>query len=320
MNIIAEFCQNHLGKLEILESQILKAKIAGAKYGKIQGLYSHELVKRTRFEGINDLQNSSSQIVRPFDSEYNRLKTLDLTLDNEKWFVKRCREVELIPMITVFTHDGVNRALEAGFTNFKIASYDCASIPLIKRLLPHAETLIISTGATYWSEILETAKFIQKNNQNSSEIAFLHATTIYPTKIEELSMLRMLALKIFGFKVGYSDHTMPSSTGLFASKLAILFGADFIERHFTVLAKDKTKDGIVSINEKELNTLVEFSMYNKSEQTELILKKYGSFYTQAIMNTNINPTEVEVTNRDYYRGRVASTLNGKVINSWEDYE
>jgi len=320
VNFIAEFCQNHLGNRQILELQILSAKNAGAKFGKIQGLYSHELVKRLRFEEKDDSRNPSTQIIRPFDKEFDRLKTLDLTLEDEKWFVEKCREIDLTPMITVFTHEGINRALEAGFTNFKVASYDCASPPLIKKLLPHAENLIISTGATFWDEIVDTVKLVKENQKKSTEIAFLHAVTIYPTEISELSMLRMLALQVFGLKIGYSDHTMPSSTGLFASKLAIFFGAEFIERHFTVLAKDKTKDGPISINEDELKLLVQFSKLNKNEQSDHLLKKYESFYLQAISKTSINPNQVEISNRDYYRGRVASTINGKIVNSWENYE
>jgi sialic acid synthase SpsE len=150
------------------------------------------------------------------------------------------------------------------------------------------------------------------------EISFLHATTLYPTKIEQLSIFRMLALRVFGFDIGFSDHSSPSDSQLFASKLAIFFGAKYIERHFTVLEKNETRDGPVSINGTELSELIDFSNLKQSEQCEYFMENYCDKYYQAISTLNIEPVAAEMNNRQYYRGRVAAHVDGKPIFSWEE--
>ena len=130
----------------------------------------------------------------------------------------------------------------------------------------------------------------------------------------------MLALKIFGYEIGYSDHTPPSTTSLFASKLAIFYGATYIERHFTVLGKNETKDGPVSINGNELKDLLEFSQMSHIEQSNYLRNNFSKEFYSSITNNNIEPTEVEMRNKEYYRGRVATHINNIPIYSWEEYE
>lgn len=153
---IAEFCQNHLGKYKILEEMINQAKNSGFTHGKIQGLYSNELTKREEFE------NPDSKFYRPFLAEFNRLSKLDLTEGDEKWFIDTCIDVGIIPMITVFTHSGAERAKKTGFKSIKIASYDCSSLPLIESVATYADEIVVSTGATSWGISLKRLSFCIK--------------------------------------------------------------------------------------------------------------------------------------------------------------
>lgn len=307
--IIAEFCQNHLGDTEILQKMISSAQINGATHAKIQGLYSDEITKRIQFEDPKGI------LYRPFQSEYERLKKLDLSFEIEKWFVETCKSQSIIPMITVFTHKGVDRAREAGFKNIKIASYDCASIPLIERVLDFASELVISTGATFWDEIIKTAELISSKKNNNQEIAFLHAKTIYPTRIEQFGLARMLALKSFGYMYGLSDHSKPEDCQLLPSKAAILLGADYLERHFTVLDRGLSKDGPISITPSELSELSRFISLTKSQQ-----RRDVSFeeFQKVFLCDSLEPSDEELLNRSYYRGRVASKYEGKIVYGWEE--
>jgi sialic acid synthase SpsE len=310
VKIIAEFCQNHLGRQDLIHEMIKEAKICGATHAKIQGLYSHELVKRIQFE------NPKGKLFRPHANELERLHKLDLSPELEKWFVEECLEFGIIPMITVFSHVGVNRAKSAGFKSIKIASYDCDSIAIIERILNFASELVISTGATRWKDIQATANLINNKKKANQEIAFLHARTIYPNNIDEVGLLRMSALKSFGFKIGFSDHTAPAKSKLIASKVAILLGADYIERHFTVLKRSQTKDGPVSISPRELTSLAKFSALSKPDQ----LKKINKNDLKKATNCNsFEPMPEEMFNRRYYKGRVASNIQGQIIQNWEKY-
>jgi sialic acid synthase SpsE len=309
MNIIAELCQNHLGRIENLEEMVNQAKENGATHAKIQGLYSEEITKRPEFE------NPSGALYRPYDQEFARLKSLDLSVETEKWFVDYCLSKGIIPMITVFTHRGAERARQAGFKHIKIASYDCASIPLIKKCLEFGEEIVISTGATYWNEIEKTVEMISKNQKRNQQVALLHARTIYPTRLDNFGILKMTALSVFGFKFGLSDHTRPSEDGLIASKIAVLLGASYIERHFTILDKSETRDGPISITPIELKKLSKFCDLTRSKQLSLI--NIQDLQT-ALVCDSLEPAEEEIINRTYYRGRVASTFEGKYVYSWEE--
>ena len=55
-----------------------------------------------------------------------------------------------------------------------------------------------------------------------------------------------------------------------ASLASLLCGANYIERHFTILSKDKTKDGPVSINFKETKELVEYMKLDNIELKKIL--------------------------------------------------
>jgi sialic acid synthase SpsE len=315
VNIIAEFCQNHNGDVDILNQMILEAKESGASHAKIQGLYSSELTKRPEFEPENQKEGS---LLRPYQTEFDRLAKLDLTLETESNFVEACKQAGIVPMTTVFTHLGLERALKAGFKNFKIASYDCASRALISRILPHADELVISTGATTWSEIELTSKLVIKEKKPDTKIAFLHARTIYPTPLDKMNISRMLFLRYLGWETGLSDHSRPEVDGLISSKLAIHLGASYVERHFTVLARTETRDGPVSITPDELKELNVFSQ--KDPQARYLeLSDIKDLASNCFGESELEIDATEAINAKYYRGRVASWHDSKQIYSWESW-
>lgn len=307
---IAEFCQNHLGKRKILEEMIIQAKKSGFTHGKIQGLYSHELTKRQEFE------NPDSKFYRPFLAEYDRLSKLDLTEDDEEWFFNTCVDLGIIPMVTVFTHLGVERAKKAGFKSIKIASYDCSSLPLIESVAKFADEIVVSTGATTWEDISKTAKFLCQIQSQGKEVTLLHARTLYPVLPLETGLAKMQALSSFEIPTGYSDHSNPENSGLLASKFALLLGATVIERHFTVLPKHETRDGPVSINEEQANELVKFDQLNYIDKVIDLgtnIFELGKY----LFIENLEPLTKEMINSKYYKGRVASKINGNLVYGWE---
>lgn len=317
--LIAEFCQNHQGSQDLIEQMIVAASNAGATHAKIQGIYAQELVKRDQFE--NDFPadaTDTNRLIRPFEPEFERLLPLTLSPEIENWFVKTCNDYEIIPMTTVFTHEGVDRARNAGFMSIKIASYDCASIPLISRVLEFCDELVISTGATSWSNVVETSELL-KTQSRVSDITFLHAVTEYPNALEDTRLLRMLALKTLGYEVGFSDHTSPLESGLNASALAILLGASVIERHFTILDRALTKDGPVSVLPFELQKLNKMLI---EKDRETLMEEVGEILNIGSLLTpllSLEPSALEFKNAAYYKGRVASTYGSKIINSWEEW-
>jgi N,N'-diacetyllegionaminate synthase len=311
--IIAECCQNHNGNKEILKKQIHEAASNGADFVKIQAIRSKEITHRDRFdEGLIDENGKTIAIKRPYTAEVERLSKLDLTLDDEQWFVEECWRAGVAPMTTAFTITGAREIKDMGYEAIKIASYDCASYPLLREVKKYWKNIYISTGATFDHEIEKASTILE-----DVDVTFLHCLTIYPTPMDVLNLKRMSYLRRFSSKVGYSDHSHVETTHLWASKIALALGAVCIERHFTVLEKDQTKDGPVSITPKLLRELSDFSRLSRFEMMDIIKKDYPN-WEQTIGSSKRELSEAELLNRDYFRGRFASLENGKYVYNWEE--
>ncbi len=310
--LIAEFCQNHNGRWELVERMVEEAAAAGADYAKLQTIRSRELTHRPRFdEGEFYPDGRVKTIKRPYEAELKRLSALDLSLEQEAKFIELCRKAGIRSMTTVFTRSGVQDVKELGYDAIKIASYDCASYPLLRDVKEVWDKLFVSTGATFDEEIEKAAEVL-----SGADYEFLHCVTIYPTPLEEVHLRRMEWLRQFTPRVGFSDHSKPSETGLWASKAALAFGASCIERHFTVLAPDETRDGPVSVNPEQLRELRSFAERPREERLEILKREFPGWEVM-LGNAHRPLSEQELLNRDYYRGRFASKVDGKVVYNWE---
>ena len=310
--LIAECCQNHNGSQELLKRMIHEAAESGADYVKIQAIRSKELTHRERFDvGETADDGLVKTIKRPYAPELERLSKLDLSLEQERWFVEECRRAGTQPLTTAFTRTGVREIRDMGYPAIKIASYDCASYPLLEDVKKVWNKIFISTGSTYDEEIQKAAEVLE-----GSDFEFMHCVTIYPTPLEELHLNRINFLKQFSNKVGYSDHSKPAETGLKASKAALALGATSVERHYTVLGPTETKDGPVSVTPAMLRELREFADRPVEDRLE-IMKRDNSEWETWLGNAHRPLSHAEKLNRDYYRGRFASKVNGNVIYNWE---
>ena len=309
--IIAELCQNHNGDVNILKDMIWRAADSGASHVKMQTIFSEDLTFRERFEEGITSNGVVKSIKRPYSPEFERLSKLDLEFDTHALFIDECSSAGVIPLTTVFNRSRLESIIELGFKEIKIASYDCASFPLINDLKNKFNHIYVSTGATHDSEIETTADILSDQN-----FSFLHCVTIYPTPVDKLNLNRIDYLRQFTDSVGFSDHTCSSQHGIDPDIVALWKDADVIERHFTILDSSQTKDGPVSVNPEQLKNIVDYSKYSHDELSKLV--KNIPDYDKMLGSKTHSLSEEELLNRDYYRGRFASKINGKTIYNWEE--
>jgi N,N'-diacetyllegionaminate synthase len=196
-------------------------------------------------------------------------------------------------------------------------SRPCASFPLLRELKQKFARLVVSTGATYDDEVRHAADVL-----HGSDFAFLHCVTIYPTPLDQIHTARMQWLRELAPEVGFSDHTLVARDGLTAAKVAIHQGATIVERHFTILPANETRDGPVSITPQMLAELGAFASLDPDAQVA-DLDRANPAWRVAIGTADRKLSEQELLNRDYYRGRFASrrpeSHNGRrMIFNWED--
>jgi N,N'-diacetyllegionaminate synthase len=314
MKIIAEFCQNHNGSYDILSRMVAEAAEGGATHAKIQTIFAGDLSYRPEFEeGQTALDGRVVVIKRPYRSEYDRLKKLELTYEQHRHFVEDCRAAGIEPLTTAFNLTCIPEIRDLGWRSIKVASYDCGSIPLIEALADNFEEVIVSTGASYDEEIEATAALLKRRGAN---FTLLHCVTIYPTPLDAMHLNRLAYLRGLAPSIGLSDHSLVARDGVKADLVAIHLGADTIERHFTVLPEDQTRDGKVSITATHLREMSDFAAMDHAAQESYLAEHVPE--CRVMMGNQKRPlSDVELLNRAYYRGRFCNKRGGRQIYNWE---
>lgn len=274
MKLISELCQNHNGNLETLESMIKTAAVC-SDIVKIQTIYASNLTYRENYEDY-----------RPYEPEYERLKGLELSRKDEELFIFKCMEYGVESMTTIFVPQHAPRFNELGYDNLKISGYSIPAFDYGKKLKTFKfKRLFFSTSSLSLEEIKLTIKNL---NEMGIEYYMMQCTCIYPTPLDKLNLQNIDFYRSLGAKnVGLSDHSNPHEDKLLSSKLAIFQGIDVLERHFTILDINDTRDGKVSVTPKMMSSLRKFSKMSKEDQ----YRELNKFNVSQIFN------------HDYYRGR-----------------
>jgi len=295
VRIIAELCQNHNGDPDLVRRMVDEAAEAGATHVKLQNIHAATVSFRPQFEEGLEVDGRTLAIVA------------------------RARALGVVPMTTCFTRGEVRQVVDQGFEEVKVASYDCASFPLLRELADHFDRMVVSTGATFDDEVEHAASILR----DRVELTLLHAVTVYPTPLDDLHLARLDWLATLAPSVGFSDHTLVARDGLVAAKAAMALGAEVVERHFTVLAPEETRDGPVSIDPAGLRELVDFGRLERAEQLERLLA--DGVDLERLRGRSHRPmSDAELANRDYYRGRFMTPRSDgdqratAMIANWEE--
>jgi sialic acid synthase SpsE len=228
--IIAEAGVNHEGKMELAKRLIYEAKEGGADAIKFQTYKAHTLAAKNS-PAYWDMSKE------PTDSQYKLFQKYDKFWKSEFEELKmHCDEVGIEFLSTPFDLESatfLNDLVEV----FKISSSDITNKPFIDYISQFNKPILLSVGASYMYEVEEAVSWIEKYKL---PLALLHCVLNYPTEDHNanLGMIRDLKRKFPNNIIGYSDHTLPKEMKM--TEIAVLLGAEIIEKHFTF---DKTLPG-----------------------------------------------------------------------------
>lgn len=214
--IIAEAGINHHGDMKKAKMLIKAAAKAGADAVKFQThIPDAQMLKETFTAGYVK------------ESIYNLLKKVELSKQQHEELQKFAKQNKITFISTPFSKEAVDLLESIGVPFYKVGSGQITNIPLLEYIALRQKPMIISTGMTPFLEIKESVNFIKLYNPN---FALMHCTSTYPTKYININLRFIPILKSLGYPVGISDH----SDSIYPVLGAIPFGAQIIEKHFTV--------------------------------------------------------------------------------------
>lgn len=237
--IISEIGINHNGSLELCKELIIKSKVAGADYVKIQ--------KRNPDICVPDKQKLKRRNTPWGEMSYLEYKhKIEFNEDQIKELNDFCNNLGINFFASVWDQDSAR--LMAKYT--KIAKLGSASINdlklcnLVKELF---DFVIISTG-------MSTEEEIEAAVEAAKPDVIMHTNSTYPCEAEDLNLNYMFHLKekYPNTEIGYSGHEL----GLVTTFAAVAMGATWIERHFTLDKNMWGSDHSSSIEPKDLENLV----------------------------------------------------------------
>ena len=272
--VIAEAGVNHNGNLENAFRLVDVASDANADAIKFQTYIADNFVTATA-----EKAKYQTELTDKTETQYQMLKRLELSQDQFVQLAKYSKSKKIDFLSTAFDHESLKFLHEKlNLKTLKISSGDLDNAPL---LLEHARTgcnLIISTGMADIKEITKAlsvvaygfmtahgarspqlkefdAAFSSEKGQHllNKKVTLLHCTSEYPAPLESINLNFIAELKkIYGLRIGYSDHTKGISVPIAATAL----GATIIEKHFTLDRSMRGPDHSASLEPNELREMV----------------------------------------------------------------
>lgn len=246
--IIAEMSGNHNQSLERALEIVEAAAKSGAHALKIQTYTADTMTLNVSGEGF-DIQDEEN--LWKGRSLYDLYEEAYTPWEWHKPIFDRARELGMIAFSSPFDESAVDFLEELEVPLYKIASFENADLPLIRKVAATGKPMIISTGMATIAELDETVRAARE--AGCTELILLKCTSTYPATAENTNISTISHMhELFDVQVGLSDHTM----GIGVAVGSVAFGATVIEKHFTLSRADGGVDATFSMEPDEMATLV----------------------------------------------------------------
>lgn len=246
--VIAELSGNHNGSLERALEIVEAAAETGAQCIKLQTYRADTLTLDVEAGEFVITDPKSVWKGRSLHSLYEEAHT---PWEWHEPIMRRAAELGLVCFSSPFDETAVDFLETLGVPAYKIGSFECTHLPLLRRVAATGKPVILSTGMATVAEIDEAVRTLRAGG--CEEVALLKCTSTYPSTPENTNLRTLPHLReMFGCEVGVSDHTL----GIGVSVAAVAQGAVIIEKHFTLSRAEGGVDSAFSMEPDEMRALV----------------------------------------------------------------
>ena len=274
VNIIAEIGANHNGDMTLAKEMIHAAHESGADYAKFQSWRSEKIPL-----GPWD----DSEPFFQFNSKRDFYNTAELSDLDHYDLMEFCQSLGIKFLTTCFDRERNSFLSTLGLNTIKVASCDLGSTKMISELSVNFETILLSTGMGSMDEVRTACNLLMRETKN---FAMLYCVAEYPTDLTSVSLPRMHAIRDMlpsTNNFGISDHSLGTSM----AKLAVIHGAQWIEKHFTIDRNIPGPDNHMSMLPEEIRSI----------------RNFCDDFEKMTQNHSLNPTDDELELRKIVIGR-----------------
>lgn len=264
--IIAELCYNHNGSIDIAKAMIDEAKELN--------LFGVKLQKWDIDSFPNEIKNQIRNDKHSFGKTYyEHRKALEFDIEQILELKDYAERMELSFICSGKDLNSIKLLVEYGIDNIKLPSQRLLDNSIVEYLKPKRKNLFIyaSTGMHYEDEIKLSYWYKYAD-------VIMHCVTDYPVKLNDCDIA-------FQNRMGYNGYSSHEFEGR-AIKYAVVCGAEYIERHYTLDKTMKGADHIVSSDYIEMKRIIE-----EIKEAEMIMG-----------NGKRDMDKNELINRKYYLG------------------
>lgn len=179
---------------------------------------------------------------------------IELTEKEWRQVLRAAKASGLAVLVEAFDEPSLSLAAEEGADAYKVHTTDMENPDFIAAVGAVGQPVLFATGGVELDCVLEALQRI-----GAVPVGLLHGYQTFPTPIEETRFRELAAWKErFHVPVGFLDHTDGGS--LFAQvapALAVAWGADLVEKHFTLDRSERGFDYQSSLNPGDFHRMVE---------------------------------------------------------------
>lgn len=233
VTIIAEIGINHQRDLDTAKRMIDGVKTMGADIAKFQA-------------SVPYLETSG--VAAP-----DHLAEIAALVPDEKFLracAAHCAAADIEFLCTPAEEDSLKMLLDIGMRTIKVGSDNLVNPPFINAVAATKLPVFLSTGMAEAGEIRVTLERL-----DPGKVTLLHCVSAYPTPASQANVAAVGYLKTafpMVEAVGYSDHT----DSLTLPVLAMGFGAEVIEKHYTLDRKLPGPDHMASLPPFQFRAMV----------------------------------------------------------------
>lgn len=179
---------------------------------------------------------------------------IELTEKEWRKVLREAKSSGLALLVEAFDLPSLALGSEEGADAFKIHCTDMENPEFIRAVAGVGRGLLFATGGVPEEAVNEALEMTQEVS-----VGLLHGFQTFPTPIEEIRFRELSLLKKrYRVPIGFLDHTDGGSAfAIVAPALALAYGANLVEKHFTLDRSQKGFDYQSSLDPGDFHRMVE---------------------------------------------------------------